>query len=69
MKILNNPIATNDQKEHEILANEVFHEKEVINRRKEIRAYWLDLVKPTETMLSCLMMLLMKLCLVRLFGD
>ena len=53
MKILNNPIATNDQKEHEILANEVFHEKEVINRRKEIRAYWLDLVKPSETMLSC----------------
>ena len=53
MKILNNPIATNDQKKHEILANEVFHEKEVINRRKEIRAYWLDLVKPSETMLSC----------------
>ena len=33
MKILNNPIATNDQKEHEILANEVFHEKEVMKIR------------------------------------
>ena len=53
MKTLNNPIATIEQKEHEILAYEIFHEKEVKNKREEIRAYWLDLVKPSEVMLSC----------------
>ena len=53
MKTLNNPIATIEQKEHEILAYEIFHEKGVKNKIEEVRAYWLDLVKPSEVMLSC----------------
>ena len=52
MKDINNPIATNDQAEHELLANEIFNDKEILDWREHIRSYWLDLVKPSEVMLS-----------------
>lgn len=53
MKDINNPIATNDQAEHELLANEIFNDEEILDWREHIRSYWLDLVKPSEVMLSC----------------
>ena len=53
MKGINNPIATNDQAEHELLANEIFNDEEILDWREHIRSYWLDLVKPSEVMLSC----------------
>ena len=53
MTNINNPIATNDQAEHEMLANEIFNDDEILAWRKHVRSYWLDLVKPSETMLSC----------------
>ena len=52
MTNINNPIATNDQAEHEMLANEIFNDDEILAWRKHVRSYWLDLVKPSETMLS-----------------
>ena len=48
-----NPIATNDQAEHELLANEIFNDEEILDWKEHIRSYWLDLVKPSEVMLSC----------------
>ena len=53
MKDINNPIATNDQAEHELLANEIFNDEEILDWKEHIRSYWLDLVKPSEVMLSC----------------
>ena len=52
MKDINNPIATNDQAEHELLANEIFNDKEILDWREHIRSYWLDLVNTSEVMLS-----------------
>ena len=53
MTDINNPIATNDQAEHELLANEIFNDEEILDWKEHIRSYWLDLVKPSEVMLSC----------------
>ncbi len=49
----NNPIDTPEQREHELLALSYYRHPEIVAARNEIRAYWLDLAKPSEVMLSC----------------
>jgi hypothetical protein len=48
-----NPIDTPEQREHELLALSYYHHPEIVAARDAIRAYWLDLAKPSEVMLSC----------------
>ena len=48
-----NPIDTPQQREHELLALSYYHQPEIQAAREDIRAYWLDLAKPGEVMLSC----------------
>ena len=53
MKVLNNPINSDMQIKHELEALEIFNLKEVQEQKKQVRSFWLDLVKPSEEMLSC----------------
>ena len=53
MHSINNPIDTEVQRSHELYALEVFNDPIIKNECEEIRAYWLDLVNPTEAMYSC----------------
>ena len=53
MKVLNNPINSDTQIKHELEALEIFNLKEVQEQKKQVRSFWLDLVKPSEAMLSC----------------
>ena len=48
-----NPINTQQQREHELLALWYYRHPEIQAAREEVRAYWLDLVEPGPVMLSC----------------
>ena len=48
-----NPINTESQIQHELEALEIFNLKEIQQQKDEVRNFWLDLVKPSEVMLSC----------------
>ena len=48
-----NPIDTPQQREHEVLALSYYRHPEIQAAREEIRAYWLDLAKPSAVMLRC----------------
>ena len=53
MTIANNPIATPEQHEHELLALEVFNSAEIRETVNGVREYWLDLAQPSPAMRSC----------------
>ena len=53
MKIVNNPINSEAQIKHELEALEIFNLKEIQKHKEQVRSFWLDLVKPSEVMLSC----------------
>ena len=53
MHSINNPINTEIQRSHELYALEIFNDSALKKEREKIRAYWLDLVNPTEVMFSC----------------
>lgn len=53
-KFSNNPIATLEQNEHELLALNYFNHPDIISTRTEVKAWWLDEVKPSQTMRDCL---------------
>ena len=53
LKALNNPINSESQIQHELEALEIFHLKEIQEQKEIVRAFWLDLVKPSDAMLSC----------------
>ena len=53
MHSINNPINTEVQRSHELYALEIFNDFALKKEREKIRAYWLDLVNPTEVMHSC----------------
>ena len=48
-----NPINTESQIQHELEALEIFNLKEIQQQKEQVRKFWLDLVKPSEVMLSC----------------
>ena len=48
-----NPINTESQIQHELEALEIFNLKEIQQQKNQVRNFWLDLVKPSEVMLSC----------------
>ena len=48
-----NPINTESQIQHELEALEIFNLKEIQQQKDQVRNFWLDLVKPSEVMLSC----------------
>lgn len=48
-----NPIATQQQNEHELLALEYFNHPDIVNTRAEVKAWWLNEVKPSQTMRDC----------------
>jgi hypothetical protein len=48
-----NPIATKQQREHELLALSYYQHPEIRAAREEIRNYWLALAKPSAVMLGC----------------
>ena len=53
MSVANNPIATEQQHQHELLALEFFQHPEISEHLKEMRRYWLDLAKPSDEMQRC----------------
>ena len=53
MRLANNPIDTAQQREHELLALELFSSPELERVRAQVRDYWLDLEQPTAEMRSC----------------
>ena len=53
-KFSNNPIATPEQNEHELLALNYFNHPDIIITRAEVKAWWLDEVEPSQTMRDCL---------------
>ena len=53
MKVVNNPINSQTQIKHELEALEIFNLKEIKEHKEQVRSFWLDLVKPSEVMLSC----------------
>ena len=53
MKVVSNPINSEAQVKHELEALEVFNLKEIQEHKEQVRSFWLDLVKPSEVMLSC----------------
>ena len=53
MKVVSNPINSEAQIKHELEALEVFNLKEIQEHKEQVRSFWLDLVKPSEVMLSC----------------
>ena len=50
---INNPINTESQIQHELEALEIYNLKEVQEQKELVRSFWLDLVKPSEVMMSC----------------
>ena len=53
MIVVSNQINTEVQIKHELEALEVFNLKEIQEHKEQVRSFWLDLVKPSEVMLSC----------------
>ena len=53
MRLANNPIDTAQQREHELLALELFNSPELERVRAQVRDYWLDLAQPSPEMRSC----------------
>tara|TARA_B100000902_G_C27256429_1_gene888116 strand:- start:227 stop:1477 length:1251 start_codon:yes stop_codon:yes gene_type:complete len=53
LKTMINPINTESQIQHELEALEIFNLKEIQQQKEQVRKFWLDLVKPSEVMLSC----------------
>ena len=53
MNEINNPINSQIQIDHEFEALEIFNLSEIKKQKKVVRSFWLDLVKPSEVMLSC----------------
>lgn len=52
-KFPQNPIATAQQNEHELLALEYFNHPEILATRSEVKAWWLNEVKPSKAMRAC----------------
>ena len=50
---INNPINTESQIQHELEALEIYNLKEIQEQKELVRSFWLDLVKPSEVMMSC----------------
>ena len=50
---INNPINTESQIQHELQALEIYNLKEIQEQKELVRSFWLDLVKPSEVMMSC----------------
>ena len=48
-----NPINTESQIQHELEALEIFNLREIQQQKEQVRNFLLDLVKPSEVMLSC----------------
>ncbi|MFL3654044.1 MAG: hypothetical protein ACJ04P_03135, partial [Halioglobus sp.] len=53
MAKVNNPIDTPQQREHELLALELFNSPELQEVYTNVAAYWLDLAKPSSDMRAC----------------
>ncbi|MDG2046362.1 MAG: hypothetical protein P8J79_04020 [Halioglobus sp.] len=53
MATVNNPIDTPQQREHELLALELFNSPELQKIYAQVRFYWLNLAKPSSDMRSC----------------
>jgi hypothetical protein len=53
VRVANNPIATPEQREHELRALEVFNLPEIRTAREAVRDYWLDLASPSPEMRRC----------------
>ncbi len=53
MAMVNNPIDTPQQREHELLALELFNSSELQAVYAQVRVYWLDLAKPSPDMRGC----------------
>lgn len=53
MPVVNNPIDTPQQRKHELYALELYNSERLRSVRAQVRDYWLDLAKPSATMLSC----------------
>jgi hypothetical protein len=51
--MVNNPIDTPQQREHELLALELFNSSELQAAYTQVRVYWLDLAKPSPDMRGC----------------
>lgn len=53
MTVVNNPIDTRQQREHELYALELYNSEQLRSARAKVREDWLELAKPSATMLSC----------------
>ncbi|WP_101760369.1 hypothetical protein [Oceanicoccus sp. KOV_DT_Chl] len=53
MSVANNPINTEQQRQHERYAVELFNTPELIKVRQQVHDYWLDLAKPSAVAASC----------------
>ena len=53
MAMVNNPIDTPQQREHELLALELFNSPELQAVYAQVKVYWLDLAKPSPDMRAC----------------
>lgn len=53
MPVVNNPIDTAQQREHELYALDLYQGEALQQVRQDVKEYWLDLVKPSGVMMSC----------------
>jgi len=53
MRLANNPIDTDEQRQHELYAFELYRSEQLQQVREDVRRYWLELAQPSEDMLSC----------------
>jgi len=49
----NNPINTEEQRQHELLALDYYQHPEVVTAREQVREFWLQHAAPSATMRSC----------------
>ena len=52
-RVLDNPIATPEQHEHERRAVRLYQHPVIQQTREEVRNYWLDAAKPSADMRRC----------------
>jgi hypothetical protein len=53
MSVSNNPIDTEEQRQHELLSLAYYRHPDIVQARDEVRRYWLELAQPSADQLRC----------------